>query len=1227
MDPGFGFSSSSKPAGGPLRPPRMAKLRKPITGNRPNLFRSVSQFGVGPEGPGFSGAKPNLEHYQQNVGQGHVFRSNDGYVDNNLEDEMRRMKIDSEMGYSNGTNEESNNVDFSGRDQSFRGIDESVVSELPEDMRRLCIESERFSKLSGGNMEELPNKMKKLNVEDGSTNSSYDRSDMTSLGGSADVLLMEKMKSFKIEDSLSDSMNVKADDVSSGGENAFVFEYSGNADQPVGLNMTNAGRDSSNHLKTNTSDVENMDDVPARNLGNVGSDNSSGLFGSRFTFQAGPKSESGTHVMFKNEKSTTSLPMFSSSGIHHTPLGGVREMPYVDGGNRPVDFGSSSKLDNMQAQNVEFKTPNPKAHSLFGMSRKLDAKREPVKDTALRKKKGKSKTPAAQVPLKFHSDFVFQETMHQHTESSEQYSPMDFSPYEETLASNTYSRETSVASEESSCHGENNSSVDSYPNVSSDIADEVLVSATERMHINEYDIKDNEGQDRQSASRGNDAISVDSHEEDAVSGAETESFKSAADELDYSTDSFYTTADTEVSSSYKIERQDSDGGTQFEHSKSSPDIFSGGFTFAASSASFSDSSQSMRIPKKKTRSKHSFDSFSSTPSAKVLHGTSHLPSFQVHGSSFSLREQDQKDSFSTLLNQKSDKFEQVRELETKQDTAIAATIAAQESCEKWRLRGNQAYAKGDFSKAEDYYTQGVNCISQNETSRSCLRALMLCYSNRAATRMSLGRLRDALEDCRRASELDPSFLKVQARAASCYLTLGDVENATVHFTKCLQAGPDVCTDRKLLVEASEGLEKTKKVADCMVKAAELLGRRSTSDIACAVSIISDGLMISSYSEKLLQMKVDALLMLKNYEELIRFCEQLLGSVECNFLTPFRAWCSSLVVKSYFYLGRLEEALTFLKKQDEQLSLIERGSRTLESMIPLAGTIRELLHHKAAGNEAYKSGKHSEAVEHYTAAISCSVESRPFTAICFCNRAAAYRSMGQPLDAIADCCLAIALDRNYYKAISRRAAIYEMIRDYGQAVADLQNLVCLLSEEVEKKMNPSVKSDKADIVNEIRQARLKVLEMEEFTRNETPLNMYLILGVEPSAPASEIKKAYRKAALKYHPDKAGHSLARNDNSDDPIWKEIAEEVHKDADRLFKIIGEAYAVLSDPTKRSRYDLGEEMRNARNGSNSSKNFSDFQNHTFERSNSRRQWQEAGRSYGNSARGAERSHYNWHS
>lgn len=70
--------------------------------------------------------------------------------------------------------------------------------------------------------------------------------------------------------------------------------------------------------------------------------------------------------------------------------------------------------------------------------------------------------------------------------------------------------------------------------------------------------------------------------------------------------------------------------------------------------------------------------------------------------------------------------------------------------------------------------------------------------------------------------------------------------------------------------------------------------------------------------------------------------------------------------------------------------------------------------QTAGNEAFQSGKHAEAIEYYTAAISCSVESRPFAAICFCNRAATFQAIGQIVDAIADCTLSVALDGNYEK---------------------------------------------------------------------------------------------------------------------------------------------------------------------------------------------------------------------
>ncbi|XP_071685601.1 uncharacterized protein [Rutidosis leptorrhynchoides] len=308
------------------------------------------------------------------------------------------------------------------------------------------------------------------------------------------------------------------------------------------------------------------------------------------------------------------------------------------------------------------------------------------------------------------------------------------------------------------------------------------------------------------------------------------------------------------------------------------------------------------------------------------------------------------------------------------------------------------------------------------------------------------------------------------------------------------------------------------------------------------------------------------------------------------------------------LGKVEEANEYTKRQESYAYITyitERLERlNLESVIPLADTIHGLLTRKAAGNEAYKAGKYEDAVEHYTSALSCSLESRPFAAICYCNRAAAYKALGQVVDAIADCSLAIALDPTYHKAISRRASLYEMIRDYGLASIDLRRLVSLLTtSQMDEK---GLLSDKASVVNELRKTQLWLNNVEKESRKKIPLNMYLILGVKSTAAASEIKKAYRKAALKHHPDKAAQSV----KSDNGMWKEIAENVYKDADTFFKLIGEAYAILSNPSKRSRYDMDEKMRNEVNKyngrSSSGKMATNVQSPTvFERSGSSR-WRE---------------------
>ncbi|CAE7792599.1 dnajc7, partial [Symbiodinium microadriaticum] len=88
---------------------------------------------------------------------------------------------------------------------------------------------------------------------------------------------------------------------------------------------------------------------------------------------------------------------------------------------------------------------------------------------------------------------------------------------------------------------------------------------------------------------------------------------------------------------------------------------------------------------------------------------------------------------------------------------------------------------------------------------------------------------------------------------------------------------------------------------------------------------------------------------------------------------------------------------------------------------------------------------------------------------------------------------------------------------------------------------------------------KLEEAKFLLRKHKRKNYYEVLGVPSVASQLEIKKAYRERAAEWHPDKKSH---------------LDEAARKNAEEMFKVISEAYEVLTDPVKKELYEKGYDL-----------------------------------------------------
>ena len=295
------------------------------------------------------------------------------------------------------------------------------------------------------------------------------------------------------------------------------------------------------------------------------------------------------------------------------------------------------------------------------------------------------------------------------------------------------------------------------------------------------------------------------------------------------------------------------------------------------------------------------------------------------------------------------------------------------------------------------------------------------------------------------------------------------------------------------------------------------------------------------------LRVDALLALKRYEEADRVLdEQLLATPDAPELLHARA------MLVYIRQGG-EAARTWLSEEvpDLEEDPIHAKSYDLHScigcMLSLSEKARKALTMADDVNasilacEALSVAEESPAARHslwLLLARSLAKGARHVEAIKACDQGLAAASEARAAlrgsgETAASTSSSIPTDQE--RLLLRRASSFLTLGQWAEAVADYRSAAAL---------NPQSAQAASGLMEAWRalQAHQKVD------------SLYAVLGVSPDATADELKKAYRREALKWHPDKHAHEDAP---------KQI------EAEERFRELAAAWAILSDEATRAAYD----------------------------------------------------------
>ncbi|KAK7358964.1 hypothetical protein VNO77_00907 [Canavalia gladiata] len=341
--------------------------------------------------------------------------------------------------------------------------------------------------------------------------------------------------------------------------------------------------------------------------------------------------------------------------------------------------------------------------------------------------------------------------------------------------------------------------------------------------------------------------------------------------------------------------------------------------------------------------------------------------------------------------------------------SLCRALSTRMDPEQLKIMGNEDYKNGRFEEALALYDAAIAIDPDKASYRS----------NKSAALAALGRLLEAVFECREAIRIEPHYQRAHLRLGNLNMRLGETDKSLYHFKR---AGAEADPDE---------MAKVNKIQFHLRKCTEArrLGDWNTL-IKEANYAISSG---ADSAPQIFALRAEAFLKLRRHQDAedtmskgpnfaVDDCTKFFGPIGNANLLVTRA-------QVHLAAGRFEEALEAL----ERAAKLDSNNREVNK---IWRKVRVVAAARSNGNELFKASKFCEACIAYGEGI----EYDPYNSLLLCNRAACRSKLGQFDKAVDDCTAALNLRPSYTKARLRRAHCNFKLRRWEASLQDYEILV-------------------------------------------------------------------------------------------------------------------------------------------------------------------------------------------